>query len=274
MTQSLGIGLLLALGVCWLGVSATRRAETVARSVPAANDSEPCKLLSERLCRDFANRSSACSLGREEVAHFSDARCGEMLGRYAAVKKELGDLDEGRTALRQREQTLIHGDAPSAGPKDASLLLVVFCDFQSADCGRASPLHTTLQNLYPERARVVFRQYPASKHPDAALAAEASLAANDQGKFWEYHDLLFANPHDLGRAALERYAAQIGLDLPRFRRALDDHTFAPDVRADVALGHKLQVLEVPAVFANGAPVAVPYGVAELSQLLRRERARD
>lgn len=270
MTQTLGIGLLAALGLCWLGVSTTRPTKPTRPQVHGgvqAAASEPCKDLGERLCRDFVNRPRACSLARDEIAHFSDARCSEMLGRYAAVEKELGDLDEGRAAMRGREQTLIHGTAPSAGPDDAGVLLVVFCDFESADCGRVSPLHSTLQNLYPGRARIVFRQYPSSKHEHARLAAEASLAANDQGKFWEYHDLLFANPHDLGRAALERYAEHVGLDVTRFRRALDEHTFAPDVAADIALGHKLQVLQIPAVFANGSPVAVPYGVTELSQIV-------
>ena len=269
MTQSLALGLLAALGLCWLGVSARGvKPAPIHAPAAAANDAAPCERLNTRLCRDFSERTSACRLARDETAHFSDARCSEMLARYDAVKSELGGLDEGRSAVRQREQTLLHGSAPSAGPADASRLWVVFCDFESTDCGRIAPLHGMLQNLYPGRVRLVFRQYPSSKHPHAALAAEASLAANDQGKFWEYHDLLFANPHDLGRAALERYAADAGLDVARFRSALDEHTFAADVAADIALGHKLQVLQVQAVFADGAPVSTPYGVTELGQLLR------
>lgn len=128
-------------------------------------------------------------------------------------------------------------------------------------------------NLYPERVRVVFRQYPSPTHPDAHLAAEASLAAHAQGKFWPYHDLLFANPQALERAALERYASEVGLDLAAFRDALDSRRFAADVDADVALGHKVQALERPSVYANGKRVNVPYGVSELSTLVETTLAR-
>jgi protein-disulfide isomerase len=190
-----------------------------------------------------------------------------MLGRYSQVAVELGQLDTCTRVLTAKSQTLLHGEAPVLGSPDAPLTLVEFSDFQSADCGRASPMARMLQNLYPDRVRVVFRQYPSSKHPDAHLAAEASLAAHAQGKFWAYHDVLFANPHDLGRSALERYASDVGLDLAAFRHALDTHAFAADVDADIALGHSVQALELPSVYANGKRVSVPYGVTELSALV-------
>jgi protein-disulfide isomerase len=126
---------------------------------------------------------------------------------------------------------------------------------------------SVVSNLYPARVRVVFRQYPSPKHPDAHLAAEASLAAQAQGKFWPYHDVLFANPQDLQRGALERYASDVGLDLAAFRHDLDTRRFAADVDSDIELGHKVQALDRPSVYANGQPVTVPYGVAELSKLI-------
>jgi protein-disulfide isomerase len=145
---------------------------------------------------------------------------------------------------------------------------VEFADFQSDDCGRAAPMARNLHRMYPERARFEFRQFPSSQHPDAYLAAEASLAANAQGKFWEFHDVLFANPHDLSREALERYAASVGMDVKAFRHALDTRQFADDVNADVALGRHMRVREVPSVFVNGEPADVPYGDAELTQLVQ------
>lgn len=116
----------------------------------------------------------------------------------------------------------------------------------------------------------MFRQFPSPRNPDARLAAEASLAAHAQGKFWPYHDVLFANPHDLRRAALERYAAEVGLDLVAFREALDTHRFEADVDADVRLAHHLQVRERPSLFVNGKLASVPYGVAELKALVESQ----
>jgi hypothetical protein len=133
-----------------------------------------------------------------------------------------------------------HLDARFGWPFIDARTLVEFSDFQSADCGRAAPMARMLRELFPDRVRFVFRQYPSTRHPDAHLAAEASLAAHAQGKFWEHHDVLFANPHDLRRPALERYAAEIGLDLAAFRHALDARLFAEDVDADIALGHSVQ----------------------------------
>ena len=181
-----------------------------------------------------------------------------MSERYGAVKEDLKALGDALEALR-----------PPAGASQSEVLIVVFCDFEDADCGRLSPLHRTLETLYPQRARLVFRQDPSPKHPHAMLAAEASLAANEQGKFWEYHDVLFANPHDLSRSALERYAESLSLDMDRFRRALDEHKFAADIGSDVALARRLRITGTPTVFANAEPVEAPYGVAELTRILGR-----
>lgn len=242
------------------------------QSTPDDADADACKTLESRLCKGVG-ADGACALAKDQIAHFSLARCRAMLGRYTQVAAELSDLAAGTRELTAKDQRLPHSEAPSLGPADAALTLVEFADFESADCGRAAPMARMLANLFPGRVRFVFRQYPSSKRPAPHLAAEASLAAHTQGRFWEYHDVLFANPHDLGRAALERYAAAIGLDMAAFRHALDAHLYAADVNADVALGHRVQALETPALYANGKPVSMPYGVAELTKLVESFRGR-
>lgn len=211
--------------------------------------------LRERLCHDVPN---ACARASAETARFSDARCRDMSSRYGAVKDDLQALSDALESLR-----------PQRGASPSNVELVLFCDFESADCGRLSPLHRTLENFFPGRAHLVFRHAPSPKHPHAMLASEASLAANEQGRFWEYHDVLFANPHDLTRSALERYAESLSVDMDRFRRALDEHKFAADVASDVALARRLRITGTPAVFANGEPIEPPYGVAELARTLGR-----
>ena len=108
--------------------------------------------------------------------------------------------------------------------------------------------------------RIVFKQQPLSFHKFAQEAAEASLAANEQGKFWEYHDLLFANQKALARADLERYAQQIGLDMAKFKEALDTHKFAEKIKQDQAIAAKVGASGTPTSFVNGYKVrgASPY----------------
>jgi protein-disulfide isomerase len=266
---AIGLALSLGLALGWLALSKRARpapvAERASLARPAAQSA--CDTLELRLCGELGETSSACALARRQTRNFSTARCESMLGRYAQVAFELRELDVGTRELTAQDQRTPHGEAPQLGPPDAELTLVVFSDFQSGDCARAAPMPSVVSNLYPARVRVVFRQYPSPKHPDAHLAAEASLAAQAQGKFWPYHDVLFANPQDLQRGALERYASDVGLDLAAFRHDLDTRRFAADVDSDIELGHKVQALDRPSVYANGQPVTVPYGVAELSKLI-------
>ena len=96
---------------------------------------------------------------------------------------------------------------------------------------------------------------PLPFHKFAQLAAEASLAANAQGKFWEYHDLLFANQKALERPSLESYAQQLGLDMEKFRAALDSHQFAAAIDQDKAVAQKVGATGTPASYINGVKVS-------------------
>jgi protein-disulfide isomerase len=143
---------------------------------------------------------------------------------------------------------------PMRGRNDALVTLVLFTDFQCPFCNRIRPTLDALLQQYGNDVRLVFRNNPMPFHADAALAAEAALEAFAQGgndAFRRYHDLLFANQRALARADLESYAQQLGLNLVRFRRALDNHTHAATVQADRALARQLGATGTPAVFVNG-----------------------
>ena len=153
------------------------------------------------------------------------------------------------------------GDSPSQGPASAKVVVVEFGDFECPYCGEEEPVVTQMLSDYAGRIRFVFKEFPlASIHPYAELAAEAALAANAQGKFWPYHDALYANQSALGRSDLDTYASQLGLDLTKFDAALDDGTYVAAVAADVTEGTALGVDGTPTFFINGIAVvgAVPY----------------
>jgi len=99
--------------------------------------------------------------------------------------------------------------------------------------------------------RVVFRDFPLNIHQDAQAAAEAANCAAEQGKFWEYHDKLFANQRALGRDQLKQYAVDLGLSGDQFNGCLDGSKYAADVALDLSEGGSLGLTGTPAFFVNG-----------------------
>src|SRR5690606_34198074 len=142
-------------------------------------------------------------------------------------------------------------DTPIAGEPDAKLTLVVFSDFECPFCARAVPTIKELQRAYGKDLRVVFRNQPLPIHSNAALAAEAALAAHEQGKFWEFHDQLFSNAQALDRASLEKHAAAISLDLAKFKSALDSGKLKARVQEDAQAAVLAGVSGTPTFFING-----------------------
>lgn len=154
------------------------------------------------------------------------------------------------------------------GPADALVTVVEFADFQCPACSFAGERLKQLAAELPKDVRVVYRHYPLPSHADAALAAEAALAVRaekgDAG-FFAYHDKLYANQRDLSRPVLERLAGELGVDLARFKKALDEHTHKAQVEADRKFAEKMGVTGTPALFINGK---VMMGVPQTYEALK------
>ncbi len=144
--------------------------------------------------------------------------------------------------------------APVRGPATALVTMVVFSDFQCPFCARVNPTLTALRARYGNDLRIVWRHEPLPFHDHARPAAEAAIEAFTQRGsvgFWRMHDLLFANQQHLDRADIEGYARTAGLDLARFRSALDQHTHAAAIAADQTLVTRLEASGTPHFFING-----------------------
>ncbi|MGB0679128.1 MAG: DsbA family protein, partial [Polyangiales bacterium] len=143
---------------------------------------------------------------------------------------------------------------PAKGPADALVTIVEVSDFECPFCSRVLPTISRVLNDYEGKVRVVWRNNPLPMHPNAPAAAQAALEAYAQGgakKFWQMHDLMFNNQRSLKRADLEGYAKQIGLNMSRFRKALDSNAHQSKVKDDQAMAAKFGARGTPAFFING-----------------------
>ena len=164
-------------------------------------------------------------------------------------------------------------DSPSFGPATAKVTIVEFSDFECPFCSRVGPTLTKIKENYAKDVRVVFRHQPLNFHPNAKLAAEASMAAHEQGKFWEFHDKLFSNQKALDRANLEKYAQELGLNVSKFKAALDSGKFKAKVEADMAAGSAVGANGTPTFFINGREFVGAQPFENFKKLIDEEIAK-
>ena len=162
-----------------------------------------------------------------------------------------------------REEVAVAAEDPALGAANAPVTLVEFSDFQCPFCQRVAPTLKQLKATYGDKLRIVWKDFPlTSIHPEAFKAAEAGNCAREQGKFWEFHDRLFANQQALQPEALKEHAAAVGLDAAAFSACLDTAKHSDRVQQQIATGSRLGINSTPAVFINGRQItgAQPYEV--------------
>jgi protein-disulfide isomerase len=162
---------------------------------------------------------------------------------------------------------------PSKGPAKAPVQIIEFSDFECPFCFRVNPTVAEVLSTYGERVRLVYRHLPLPNHPNARPAAEASACANEQGRFWEYHDRLFANQSKLTAPDLKQHAADLGLDATKFNACVDSRKFQKDVDADLDTAQLLGVSGTPHFFINGRPLSGAQPLESFKAIIDEELAR-
>ena len=161
----------------------------------------------------------------------------------------------------QIQEFKITKDDHIRGAFKAPVTLVEYSDFECPFCGRAYPTFKKLLTDYSGKVRLVYKHFPLGFHPNAQKAAEASECADEQGKFWEYHDKLFENqPGGYSLDKFKQWAKDLNLKTAKFNDCLDSGKYAGKVQADATDGQKRGVQGTPATFVNGQLVsgAMPY----------------
>jgi protein-disulfide isomerase len=223
-------------------------------------------------------------VGESDVVTFYQANINQMQGRSLetmapAIRRYLQDQqsEAARASLiadlrktgpevrllfdAPRHTIEVTADDPSIGSSSAPVTLVEFSDFQCPFCQRVAPTLKQVKEKYGDKVRIVWKDFPLTQiHPQAFKAGEAAHCAADQGKFWEYHDRLFANQQSLQPNDLKKHAADLGLDSGAFGTCLDSSKYGERVRDGVAEGSRLGVNSTPTIYINGRVLsgAQPY----------------
>src|SRR5260370_345238 len=166
-----------------------------------------------------------------------------VVGGQAVIESLLAGIPKSR---RVQEEIVASGPAqainlehaPAIGSATAPVSLVEFSDFECPYCAETAPVVHQLLAAYPTQVRFAFKHYPLPMHKESPLAHEAALAAGDQGKFWEMHDLIFSTQSKLTRDDLIAKAKQLNLDVVRFTRDLDSHRFKAAIDSDRQEGNR------------------------------------
>jgi len=232
-----------------------------------------CTELMEKLCKDLGEDTESCQMVRAQTPSFPPERCNVMMEQYDEVVADLRRREDANKPLDEaRQAKLLEGATATFGPTDSKVHIVEFSDFQCPYCSRSAAAVGEIKEKYGDKVHFVFRQFPLSFHSQAHLAAQAALAANQQGKFWPYHDKLFANQQALGRENLEAYAKELKLDMPKFNKALDDGAFKSAVDTDLKLGSEVSVSGTPTMFLNGKRISNPTDAAVISKAIEEALA--
>jgi len=164
------------------------------------------------------------------------------------------------------------GDAPQLGSADAKVTIVEWSDFQCPFCGRVEPTLQQLLDEYKGKIRIAWKNQPLSFHPNAMPAAEAAMAAHEQGKFWEFHDALFKKQGQLSPALYDEVARKLGLDMDRFHASIEAHKSAAHIQSDMTAGRAVGAEGTPTFFINGKKLVGAQPIDAFKQLIDAELA--
>jgi len=184
------------------------------------------------------------------------------------------------TSLRKEEPTKIFLKAPrvevasaghpSIGPANAPVTIVEFSDFQCPFCQRAEPTLKQVREKYGDEVRLVYMDFPLPMHNHALDAAKAGRCAAEQGKFWPFHDAMFADQSKESPDDLKAIAKKLGLDTAKFNTCFDQAKYEAGVQSDLAQGKQLGITGTPAFFINGRVLVGAQPPENFNQIIDEE----
>lgn len=252
-------------------------ASPITKEIAASIEVADCEALVRRICADLGESHLGCTLSREKLPSVGDAECQSLGPRYGALVADLKiRSDIRKDPSPEMMLAMMQEGSPIAfGPSDAPIQVVEFLDFECSACAESAVAVKSMREktkaggAWEGEIRYVARMNPLAMHEAAPLAAQAAVAASLQGKYWPYHDLLFENQNDLGRARLLEMAKVAKLDLKKFERDLDSEAVKATVAKDMALAQQVVAPATPSFFMNGKRVHPGVFEVELTDALSK-----
>lgn len=230
-------------------------------------DEEVNALLEQRTDKSVAVTDE---LRGQAKAYLKDRNYQEAYENYY---QRLSDKYKVRIYLAPVSMNIETAGRPSSGPKNAPLKIAVFSDFECPSCAQLNEDFKTLNQRFAGKIHRVYFQFPLKTHEHAKDAARAALCAEEQGKFHEMHDALFAEPREeFTEDALLGRAIQAGLDTSLFQSCMETNATLDTVEADRALGEQFGISGTPALIINGRFYDGPKNLEAISEYLQKELA--
>jgi protein-disulfide isomerase len=250
-------------GVDWAGLNAAKK-----QAALRVMQSEGCSCGCDMKVAECRIKDPACGISKKiagtivrETADGKDA---------ASIRADLKRIAEEPPPVFDDPVKLSLTGDPVRGPEKAKLTIVEFSDFQCPYCSKAAKETKEVLKRFPNDVRLVFKQFPLDEHSEAEFAAEASLAAQAQGKFWEMHDLIYDGFPNLSKQLVGIYAKQLKLDLTKFNADLASHKYHARVAAEEKEGEDAGVAGTPTFYFNGKKFNGVFDVASVVPLIEKE----
>jgi protein-disulfide isomerase len=246
------------------------------------------------LAQDSAKRATPVT--EAEIVQFFEANRDRTQGRtLEQLRGQIKEFLEGQRTQQARAQLVeelkakgaavkvmldpprytvaVAANDPVRGVDTAPVTIVEFSDYQCPFCARVNPTLEQVRKTYGDKVKIVFKDFPLPNHPQAPKASEAGHCANEQGKYWELHDLMFANQRALNVPELKQYATTLGLDMTKFNQCLDSGKHAGLVAAGMAQGEKMGVNSTPTLYINGRALIGAQPFEAFKAIIDEELAR-
>ncbi len=193
----------------------------------------------------------------------------ESLDTYLKGQRQAQAEQELENSFNNLVEYKIPPYAPWKGSAEAPITIIEFTDFECSFCAKGAGILNQLVLKYPDKIKIVFRHNPLEMHAQALPAAMAAMAAHQQGKFWEYHDLLFQNMRQLGEETFVALAEQLELDLDRFNLDRTSEAISQQISADSQRAKELKFTGTPMFMINGVVVQGAKPISYFSQVIDR-----
>lgn len=168
-------------------------------------------------------------------------------------------------AIKKEDIIIIEPKEMFVGKKDAPVTLMEFGEYENEECAKANEIVKQLLEDYDGKIRFQFRHFPLTLiHQRSLKASESAVAAGQEGKFWEMHNVLFANRRNLGTTSLKLYSREAGISNKKFLEDLVNGMYGWQVQDDIKEGHRRGVKDLPAFFINDVPLGLKPTYANLS----------